>query len=105
MFTPNEDKLIKSGPIWHGTAIAWHNDLSSSVQQLESSHDRFTVIKLASESTSIVLISLYAPTSGQDDDYLECISHLSEFLLTNVSENDAVVIGTDCNCSPKSTPR
>ena len=54
---------------------------------------------------SLILISLYAPTSGKDEDYLETMSILAEFLRTNSSQGDQVLIGADTNCSTKSTSR
>ena len=54
---------------------------------------------------SILLISLYSPTHGKDDEFLECIDFLSEFLLINLSENEEIVIGADTNCSSKSTTK
>ena len=105
MFIPNEDKILTSGHVWHGVAVGWHNDLISSVTQLHSNHERFTGIKLSSSNVSILFVSLYAPTYGKDDEFLECMAHLSEFLLLNISENDSIIIGADTNCSIKSSVR
>ena len=105
MFIPVEDRLLRQGPCWHGVALGWKNDLNSSVCPLESNHERLAGIKLKLSETSILLVSFYAPTSGQDEDFLESISYLSEFLLQNLSHGDMVVIGTDSNCSIKSTLR
>ena len=60
---------------------------------------------MSTRKQSILLISFYAPTAGQDDDFLESISYLSDFIQSNVSTSDLVIIGTDCNCSVKSTTR
>ena len=54
---------------------------------------------------SVLMVSMYNPTSGQDDEFLECIDHLSEFLLLNLSESEYIVIGADTNCSIKSSTR
>ena len=51
------------------------------------------------------MISVYAPTHGKDEEFLECISYLTEFILVNKSENDFLAIGADSNCSHKSTSR
>ena len=107
MFTPNEDKMLAPGPIWHGAAIGWHDDISSDVTALASNHDRFCAVRIstASASRTVIMISLYAPTSGKDDEFLECIDHLSEFILINLSENENIVIGADTNCSTKSSSK
>ena len=97
MFLPNEDKMMAPGQVWHGAAIGWDNSLNSYVKQLESTYERFSGIKISSAEASLIVVSLYAPTHGQDDEFLECLSHLTEFLLVNISENDSIVIGADTN--------
>ena len=75
MFDHSEDKINCPGQVWHGAAIAWHNDLHSFVTPLISTHERFAAVLIrVSSLTSILAISLYAPTSGKDDDFLECIN-------------------------------
>ena len=103
MFLNPEDKIANHGQVWHGAAVAWHNDLHSKVTQLEAVHERFTVVKIALAIVNIFAISLYAPTSGKE--FLECLSYLSDFLSNNRTKNDVVIIGADSNCSPRSTPR
>ena len=105
MFTPNEDKLLSSGPIWQGAALGWHDDLHSKVTSIPSNHDRFAAIKLKLAESSLFLASFYAPTAGHDDDFLESIFYLSEFISQNYTTNDTVIIGTDANCSEKSSSR
>ena len=51
------------------------------------------------------MVSLYAPTHGKDEEYLECLSYLAEFILENMSESDSLLIGADTNCSIKSSNR
>ena len=105
MFVPNEDKLLRPGPVWHGVALGWHDDISSLVTPLESSCDRFCSIRLNTGNQSLLIISLYAPTHGKDEEFQECLDHLSEFLMLNISENDHIIIGADSNCSTKSSER
>ena len=105
MFINNEDKLMMKGPVWHGCAIGWHNEISSDITTIESNHERLVGIRYKRNSTSILLISLYAPTSGQDEDFLETISYLSSFIDLNTASTDTIIIGTDSNCSAKSTSR
>ena len=106
MFTPNEDKMMNPGHSWHGVAIGWHNSLNSHVTPLQSNYERFAGAKLSvGSSSSLLAISLYAPTHGKDDEYLECLSYLTEFILENKSENDSMLIGADTNCSSKSSSR
>ena len=96
---------MTAGPVWHGSGIGWDNALNSFVTQLTSNYERFSGIKICSAESTLVLVSLYAPTHGKDDDFLDCMSHLTEFLLENISSNDAIIIGADSNCSSKSSPR
>ena len=105
MFTPNEDKLMTPGPVWHGAGLGWHDSISSYITPIQSSHDRFCCIRFKSDFFSSLMISLYAPTHGKDDEFIECIDHLSQFLLINLSENEVIIIGADTNCSTKSSAR
>ena len=104
-FTPVEDSLGSSSHTWHGAAIMWHDSLNSDICQLKNTNDRFTSIKLGSYSHHILVISAYLPTSGKDDEFADCLAELSEFIDNNSKDDDAVLIGTDSNCSEKSTPR
>ena len=105
MFLHNEDKLQHSGPVWHGAAIGWHQDINSNVSFPETNHESFVGLRLDIADNSLLLISFYAPTSGQDDDFLESLSYLTEYIRENLRSDDKLVIGTDSNCSGKSTPR
>ena len=95
MFTPSEDKMMTPGPVWHGSAIGWKNSLNSFVTKLTSNYERYSGIKLTLTNSSLILVSLYTPTSGKDDEYLECLSHLTEFLLGKICDKDAIIIGAD----------
>ena len=105
MFLPNEDKLMQSGPVWHGAAIGWHVELDAEVMPLPAFSKRFMGVKLETHHGSILAISLYAPTAGQDDEYLECLDDLTEYIQSYMAGNDEIVIGTDANCCSKSTSR
>ena len=105
MFENSEDLILQAGHTWHGTAIAWHRDLQPYVAQLPVTHDRFTAIKISFTSTHTILaISLYAPTSGKDNEFLECLDFLSDFL-SSESGYSSVIMGADSNCSSKSSRR
>ena len=99
MFTHSDDLILQYGPVWHGTAIGWHDDMNSFVTQLESNHERFSCISLCTANAPIFLVSLYSPMHGKDDEFL------TEFLLSCTSDNDTIIIGADTNCSSKSTTR
>ena len=106
MFDNAEDKILHPGHVWHGAAVAWHNDLHSTVTVLPATNARFAAIILGiSDESKILVISLYAPTSGKDDEYLECLSYLEEFLRSNTPSSGSILIGTDSNCSDKSSRR
>ena len=100
-----EDLLHSPAHTWHGVAVGWRKDLNASIQTIESVHDRIIGIKMSICDKNFLLISFYAPTSGHDDDFLESICYLYEFVKNNISDGDLVIIGTDNNCSAKSTLR
>ena len=70
MFEAPEDTLMTTRTAWHGTALGWHESLGSCVKVLESINDRFTAVKLSLSNQSLLVVSLYAPTSGKDDEFL-----------------------------------
>ena len=102
----SEEKLSSCGPVWHGSALGWHNDIQHLIRPIPPTYERFSAVILSCyPKNSILVISLYAPTSGKDDDFLECIGYLSECITTNMPESGSVIIGTDSNCSQKSSSR
>ena len=104
-FTYPEDKLGSPDHTWHGVAVMWHDSLNSNVNSIANCHDRFTGIKVNLQGHSILAISLYLPTSGKDDQFLTCLAELSIYIRENTFDTKAVVIGTDSDCSEKSSPR
>ena len=107
MFIQNEDKIQNPQYAWHGATVAWHRDINHLVSTLPVTYERFSGIAIKfSESFTIVAISLYAPTSGKDDEFHECLDYLSDFITSNALPTSChVVIGTDSNCSEKSSKR
>ena len=57
------------------------------------------------QQKSLLLVSYYAPTAGKDDDYLDSVCNLSDFLQQHLSPGDEIIIGADYNCSSKSPVR
>ena len=53
---------------------------------------------------SIIIYTLYLPTSGQDEDFIEVIDTLQYDILKQ-HPYTALIIGTDSNVSMKSTKR
>ena len=104
-YTPPEDRLSTPDHTWHGAAIMWHESLNSNVLNITNTHDRFSGIQLTFQGQLILAISLYLPTSGQDDQFLECLGELSNFIVENSSDIGTILIGTDSNCSDKSSRR
>ena len=86
MFSHPEDLLGKPGHVWHGVAVGWRNDINA-------------------YENSLLLLSYYAPTAGQDCDFIDSICSLSELLLQHLLPGDQIMIGADSNCSSKSSLR
>ena len=81
----------------------WENRLSSNVTVLSSECSRIAGVQLSISRKSFLIISFYAPTSGQDEEFLESICSLSEFLRINYTLDCQIVIGADSNCSTGSS--
>ena len=102
-FTLPEDRLNQTDHTWHGAALMWHESLNSSVTNLSNTHERFTGIKLNIHGQHILAIAAYLPTSGKDDEFLECLAQLTIFIHENDTDNSVILISTDSNCSPMSS--
>ena len=104
-FTNPEDRLGTPDHTWHGVAILWHDSLASSVLHVLNTNARFTGIKVKFEGLSILAISLYLPTTGRDEEFIECLAELSDYIIENNVDTGTTLIGTDSNCSDKSSAR
>ena len=102
MFGNAEDKLLENGPVWHGTALGWLKVHDRFVSRLAIISDRFCGVKLYDR---ILVYSVYLPTSGQDDLFLETLSHLSYDIENNIEGTVKIIIGADTNESLKSSKR
>ena len=107
MFEHAEDLLLKSGPTWHGTAIGWKKSIDDNVIRLPVVSDRFCSVKYVSPSSreSVVLYSIYLPTSGCDDLFLETLEVLNYDVLNNLSSSDSLILAADMNVSRNSSKR
>ena len=96
-FLAPEDILSKSGPTWHGTAIAWHSSFSSNMKNIPIVSTRFCGVKFEAQELKIVAYTVYLPTAGQDDEFLEEITALSHDLSENSNTDSIIVIRMDAN--------
>ena len=93
MFTPAEDLLLKQGSVLHGTAIGWSIEFDMPITKLDIVSNRFYGLKYQLNDTSILAYSVYLPTSGQDDFFIEVLSELKYDIEQNISENCAIIAG------------
>ena len=100
-----EDFLFHRGPIWHGTAIGWNQSLLSDAVKLPLVSPRFSGITVVNKKMHLIAYSVYLPTMGNDDDFIEVLDTLEEDLVNNMSVESSIVIGLDANTSSKSTTR
>ena len=105
LFNHPEDKIGQPDHNWHGAGIAWHHSLKSYVVPVNNVNEGFTGIRIKMESKTLFVISVYFPTRGKDDQFLECISCLSNFITSNTVAGDVIIVGCDSNCSENSTKR
>ena len=107
MFIDAEDLALRSGPTWHGAAIGWPIEVNCYISKLPIVSDRFCGVLYHNDITDISLLSysVYLPTSGQDEYFLEVIDALHKDITCHFKEKFAIIIGADTNQSLKSTPR
>ena len=102
MFYSSEDVILQTGPVWSGTAIGWKKLVDKFVRRLPIVSDRFCGIIF---SDYLIIYTAYLPTSGQDEDFLEILAILEHDIMSHYSSTMSIIIGTDSNCSIKSTTR
>ena len=107
MFIPPEDRLLIPGPVWHGTAIGWHKSFDRFISKLPIVSERFCGVYFEEKIFQIEILSysIYFPTSGQDDHFLEVLDLLDDDISRRKNSNTLLILGTDTNCSDKSTIR
>ena len=89
--------------MWHGSAIGWPVSESDKVKILPVVNERFSAIRYTPGSLSMLLLSVYFPTSSKDEEFIDVIANLSEFIACNRLDNEIIIIGADKNCSDKSS--
>ena len=104
-FLAPEDIILQRGPVWHGTSLGWHSVISSHVERIPIISTRFCGVTINYSGLFITAYTVYLPTSGQDDEFLEVIALLSHDITENSGKESIIIIGIDSNCSEKATSR
>ena len=101
MFLHPEDLSLESGPVWHGCALGWPNSINTYTRELPIVSDRFCGVLYQNKKTktNILSYSLYLPTSGRDEDFLDVLDCLSKDIDYNITDDCAHIIGTNINQS------
>ena len=105
MFVSAEDLLLKSGTAWHGTTIGWKEDIDKQITKLPIVSERFCGIHYSSQQNNFLAYTLYLPTAGQDEEFLEILDQFSSDIKEHIQHSSAIFIGTDTNHSVKSSKR
>ena len=105
MFIPTEEILMKSGTAWHGTTIAWKSEFDRFITKLPIVSERFCGISFQHGETAFLAYSLYLPTAGQDEEFLEILSLFTSDIRLHMRNSTALYVGTDTNQSEKSSKR
>ena len=107
MFTPAEDLVLQSGPVWHGTALGWKKSADKLITKLPIISDRFCGVNYVDKGVGIDMIAFtaYLPTSGKDEEFLEILSMLSFDIAQHKTDDSIILIGTDSNVSIQGHPK
>ena len=97
--------MLESGPTWHGAAVGWDQNMEKYISKIPIISERFSGVNYTDGQTKIIAYSVYLPTCGQDDEYLEVLSLLSYDIRAHKQENSCILIGLDTNQSAKSSRR
>ena len=105
MFSDPKDLLFASGCAWHGVTIGWSLEVDKYVTKLPTISDRFCGISFRNGHTNALFYSLYLPTSGKDEEFLEVLTKLSSDITKHRTAHESINIGADTNQSIKSSHR
>ena len=75
-------KISCTSPVTYGMVLLCH--MWASTSSKVATRDLLG-IRMSISSSSLLLISFYAPTAGKDDEFLESISYLTEYIRSNIS--------------------
>ena len=105
MFLGPEEAMLRSGPTWHGTAIGWPKSVDNRITKLPSVSDRICGVRYEDKSTNatILIYSVYFPTTGKDAEFADVKASLLEDIKLNRTPGDILLVGTDANANNSST--
>ena len=96
---------MTQGATWHGTALGWNNVIDKYITKLPIVSDRFCGISLQTRTSHLLIYSLYLPTSGKDEEFLEILAEIASDITIHRNCNQSIIIGSDTNQSIKSSKR
>ena len=56
MYTPIEERLLETGPVWHGSAIGWERTVDSDIFPLPLVNERFCGVKYKIKEQNLTLL-------------------------------------------------
>ena len=78
LFSPIEERLLETGPIWHGSALGWDKIIDSYIYPLQIVNEKFCGVKYVKKEQNISILAFiaYLPTSGDDDFFMDILSEV-----------------------------
>ena len=90
------DDLILTGRPYGGVAIIWKRSCPLKFDQIETTSKRLCAVRVTGANTNFVLLNVYMPCNGNDDEFFNVLCEMNAICNTFVQLD--VIIGGDFNC-------
>ena len=92
-----EEQINRKNMSQHGTALGVKIEISDSAMEIQNTDPDIISVTLEVEGTEILLLSIYLPTRGKDEDFTESVGTLAE-VMARVGRENVIGMG-DLNVS------
>ena len=90
---------------FHGVALGIKTELMDKVTEIEIQQKNIIAIKVSTGNEEIIIINVYMPTRGKDNDFEEATDVIKSILEEHASDNQKVILMGDTNITVKSSER
>ncbi|XP_023233867.1 craniofacial development protein 2-like [Centruroides sculpturatus] len=99
MIYKNEYTMMYSGVETHvnGVAIIMKNSIARSIKGFTAVNDRIIAVKIAAQPLDILLIQVYAPTAGHEEEDVEIFYENLKESVEMAKSNDIIIVMGDFN--------
>ncbi len=101
----DSSKEILYGRPYGGLLIYYHKSVSGRVSHVNTHNRRFSCVSVKLGVHKMFIFNVYLPNDNYSqvmctEEFKKCVDSVEAFVSENVSDNDKIIIGGDCNVDP-----